>query len=59
MNFCRDLERTAVPQATAEAMEDAKLQSLANLTKSPGEGIKKQSTLLYMITMDCDKVSFN
>ena len=48
-----------MPQATAEAMEDAKLQSLANLTKSPGEGIKKQSTLLYMITMDCDKVSFN
>ena len=31
----RDLERTPVPQATAEAVEnDAKLQSLANLTKS-------------------------
>ena len=54
-DFFRDLERTPVPQATAEAVEnDAKLQSLANLTKSPGESIKKQSTLSHMLTLDLE-----
>ena len=49
---CRDLERTPIPQATAEALEDANLANLANLVTTTGEGIKKQSTLLHMLTLD-------
>ena len=50
----RDLERTSVPQATAEALEDVQLQTLANLV-TPTEVVKKQSTLMHMLTLDCDK----